>query len=59
MVLLKIPPIITKTMITGQWKQAPEDRQALRTYWTQWRYGVEEPREAFVESEDEQEQRTT
>ncbi len=41
-------------MIVGREAKAPEDRQATRTYWT-WpkQYGVEEPREAFVESEDE------
>ncbi len=45
-------------MINWAEKQAPEDRQATETYWdATTQYGAEEPREVFVESEDEQEQR--
>ncbi len=46
-------------MINWAEKQAPEDRQVnWRTYWTRaTQYGVEEPREAFVEFEDDKAQR--
>jgi hypothetical protein len=45
-------------MINWAEKQAPEDRQATEDVLdAMTQYGVEEPREAFVESEDEQEQR--
>lgn len=56
-VLLKIP-IVNKMMIGWAEKQAPEDRQATEDVLdAMTKYGVEEPREAVVESEDEQEQR--
>lgn len=56
-VLLRIP-IINKMMISWAEKQEPEDRQATEDVLdAMTKYGVEEPREAFVESEDEQEQR--
>ena len=55
--LLRIP-IINKMMISWAEKQEPEDRQATEDVLdAMTKYGVEEPREAFVESEDEQEQR--
>ena len=56
-VLRKIP-LINKMMINWAEKQAPEDRQATEDVLdAMTKYGVEEPKEAFVESEDEQEQR--
>ena len=56
-VLLRIP-IINKMMISWAEKQEPEDRQATEDVLdAMTKYGVEEPREVFVESEDEQEQR--
>lgn len=56
-VLRKIP-LINKMMINWAEKQAPEDRQATEDVLdAMTQYGVEEPREAIVESEDEQEQR--
>ena len=56
-VLLKIP-LVNKMMIDWAEKQAPEDRQATENVLdAMTKYGVEEPREAVVESEDEQEQR--
>lgn len=51
-------PLINKMMINWAEKQAPEDRQATEDVLdAMTKYGVEEPKEAFVESEDEQEQR--
>jgi plasmid recombination enzyme len=56
-VLRKIP-LVNKMMISWAKKQEPEDRQATEDVLdAMTKYGVEEPREAFVESEDEQEQR--
>lgn len=56
-VLRKIP-LINKMMINWAEKQEPEDRQATEDVLdAMTQYGIEEPREAFVESEDEQEQR--
>lgn len=56
-VLRKIP-LVNKMMIGWAGKQAPEDRQTTEDVLdAMTQYGVEEPREAFVESEDEQEQR--
>lgn len=56
-VLRKIP-LINKMMIGWAEKQEPEDRQATEDVLdAMTQYGIEEPREAFVESEDEQEQR--
>ena len=56
-VLRKIP-LINKMMIGWAEKQEPEDRQATEDVLdAMTKYGVEEPKEAFVESEDEQEQR--
>ncbi len=52
-------PLINKMMIVAE-KQAPEDRQATEDVLdAMTQYGVEEPREAFVESEDEQESNGT
>lgn len=51
-------PLINKMMIGWAEKQEPEDRQATEDVLdAMTKYGVEEPKEAFVESEDEQEQR--
>ena len=56
-VLRKIP-LVNKMMISWAKKQEPEDRQATEDVLdAMTKYGVEEPKEAFVESEDEQEQR--
>ena len=56
-VLRKIP-LVNKMMISWAKKQEPEDRQATEDVLdAMTQYGVEEPKEAFVESEDEQEQR--
>nr|WP_303766538.1 MobV family relaxase [Abiotrophia defectiva] len=56
-VLRKIP-LVNKMMIGWAEKQGPEDRQATEDVLdAMTKYGVEEPKEAFVESEDEQEQR--
>lgn len=56
--VLRRIPLINKMMIGWAEKQAPEDRQATEDVLdAMTKYGVEEPREAFVESEDEQEQR--
>lgn len=56
-VLRKIP-IVNRMMIGWAEKQEPEDRQATEDVLdAMTKYGVEEPKEAFVESEDEQEQR--
>lgn len=56
-VLRKIP-LVNKMMISWAKKQEPEDRQATEDVLdAMTKYGVEEPREAVVESEDEQEQR--
>lgn len=55
---LKKIPLVNKMMIGWAEKQEPEDRQATEDVLdAMTKYGVEEPREAFVESEDEQEQR--
>lgn len=55
---LKKIPIVNKMMIGWAEKQEPEDRQATEDVLdAMTKYGVEEPKEAFVESEDEQEQR--
>ena len=55
---LKKLPIVNKMMIGWAEKQEPEDRQATEDVLdAMTKYGVEEPREAVVESEDEQEQR--
>ncbi len=48
----KIPPI-NKMMINWQRSKRLKTVKQLRTYWTNEAHGVEEPREAFVESEDE------
>ena len=51
-------PLVNKMMIGWAEKQEPEDRQATEDVLdAMTKYGVEEPKEAFVESEDEQEQR--
>lgn len=51
-------PIVNRMMITWAERQEPEDRQATEEVLDKMtQYGVEEPKEAFVESEDEQEQR--
>lgn len=56
-VLRKIP-LVNKMMISWAKKQEPEDRQATEDVLdAMTKYGVKEPKEAFVESEDEQEQR--
>lgn len=56
-VLLRIP-IVNRMMIKWAERQEPEDRQATEDVLdAMTKYGVEEPREAVVESEDEQEQR--
>ena len=56
-VLLRIP-IVNRMMIKWAERQEPEDRQATEDVLdAMTKYGVEEPKEAFVESEDEQEQR--
>lgn len=56
--VLRRIPLINKMMIGWAEKQAPEDRQATEDVLdAMTKYGVEEPREAVVESEDEQEQR--
>lgn len=56
--VLRRIPLINKMMIGWAEKQAPEDRQATEDVLdAMTKYGVEEPKEAFVESEDEQEQR--
>ena len=56
-VLRKIP-LVNKMMISWAKKQEPEDHQATEDVLdAMTKYGVEEPKEAFVESEDEQEQR--
>lgn len=55
---LKKLPIVNKMMIGWAEKQEPEDRQATEDVLdAMTKYGIQEPREAFVESEDEQEQR--
>lgn len=55
---LKKIPIVNRMMISWAKKQEPEDRQATEDVLdAMTKYGVEEPKEAFVESEDEQEQR--
>lgn len=51
-------PIVNRMMIKWAERQEPEDRQATEDVIDKMtQYGIEEPREAFVESEDEQEQR--
>lgn len=51
-------PIVNRMMIKWAERQEPEDRQATEDVLdAMTKYGVEEPKEAFVESEDEQEQR--
>lgn len=51
-------PIVNRMMIKWAERQEPEDRQATEDVLdAMTKYGVEEPREAVVESEDEQEQR--
>ena len=56
-VLLRIP-IVNRMMIKWAERQEPEDRQTTEDVLdAMTKYGVEEPREAVVESEDEQEQR--
>lgn len=55
---LKKIPIVNRMMIKWAERQEPEDRQATEDVLdAMTKYGVEEPKEAFVESEDEQEQR--
>ena len=55
---LKQIPLINKMMIGWAGKQEPEDRQATEDVLdAMTQYGVKEPREAVVESKDEQEQR--
>ena len=55
---LKKIPLVNKMMIGWAEKQEPEDRQTTEDVLdAMTKYGVEEPKEAFVESEDEQEQR--
>ena len=55
---LKKIPLVNKMMIGWAEKQEPEARQATEDVLdAMTKYGVEEPKEAFVESEDEQEQR--
>lgn len=56
-VLRKIP-LINKMMISWAERQKPEDRQATEEVLDKMtQYGVEEPREAVVESEDDKAQR--
>lgn len=56
-VLLKIP-LINKMMISWAEKQEPEDRQVTEGVLdAMTQYGVEEPREAVVESDEDAEQR--
>ncbi len=55
---LKKIPLVNKMMIGWAEKQESEDRQVTEDVLdAMTKYGVEEPKEAFVESEDEQEQR--
>lgn len=55
---LKKIPIVNRMMIKWAERQEPKDRQATEDVLdAMTKYGVEEPKEAFVESEDEQEQR--
>lgn len=55
---LKKLPLVNKMMISWAKKQEPEDRQATEDVLdAMTQYGIQEPKEAFVESEDEQEQR--
>lgn len=55
---LKKIPIVNRMMVKWAERQEPEDRQATEDVLdAMTKYGVEEPKEAFVESEDEQEQR--
>lgn len=55
---LKKIPIVNRMMIKWAERQEPKDRQATEDVLdAMTQYGVEEPKEAFVESEDEQEQR--
>ena len=55
---LKKLPIVNKMMIGWAEKQEPEDRQVTEDVLdAMTKYGVEEPKEAFVKSEDEREQR--
>lgn len=55
---LKKIPLVNKMMIGWAEKQEPEDRQVTEDVLdAMTKYGVEEPKEAFVESEDAQEQR--
>lgn len=55
---LKKIPIVNRMMIKWAERQEPKDRQATEDVLdAMTKYGVEEPREAVVESEDEQEQR--
>lgn len=56
-VLLRIP-LVNKMMIGWAEKQEPEDRQTTEDVLdAMTQYGIAEPRETVVESEDEQEQR--
>lgn len=55
---LKRIPLINKMMISWAEKQEPEDRQATEGVLDKvTQYGIKEPIEAIIESEDEQEQR--
>lgn len=55
---LKRIPLINKMMISWAEKQEPEDRQATEDVLDKvTQYGIKEPIEAIIESEDEQEQR--
>lgn len=55
---LKRIPLINKMMISWAEKQEPEDRQATEDALDKvTQYGIKEPIEAIIESEDEQEQR--
>lgn len=55
---LKRIPLINKMMIRWAEKQEPEDRQATEDALDKvTQYGIKEPIEAIIESEDEQEQR--
>lgn len=55
---LKRIPLINKMMIGWAEKQEPEDRQATEDVLDKvTQYGIKEPIEAIIESEDEQEQR--
>ena len=55
---LKKIPLINKMMIKWAEQQKPEEREQTEDVLdAMTKYGVEEPREAVVESEDEQEQR--